>query len=50
MIILENKQVKVKIGHKKPPNLLRGFYSFASPNIILSNHFNEELMRFALFS
>jgi len=28
---------------------LNGFYRFAPPNVVLSNQFNEELMRFACF-
>ena len=38
-----------KIGTKKPPNFLSGFSYFAPSNIVLSNKFNEELLKFATY-
>jgi hypothetical protein len=40
---------KNDIHHKKSPTFLLNFSDFAPPNVVLSNHFNEELLKFAAF-
>ena len=47
-LLLTERQFSKK-EKKKPPNFLSGFSYFAPPNIVLSNHFNEELLKFATF-
>jgi hypothetical protein len=41
--------LKGKYTHKKSTYITESAFYFAPPNIILSNHFNDELLKFAKF-
>ena len=39
--------MKLKCPQKKAQHFCSTFFYFAAPNIVLSNQFNEELLKFA---